>query len=303
MNLIHYLNRPEYFFRPLQLFHRLFHANQIKQEKYNLVQLPWGVNINISTDIYDPVNLAVSRTGVYDLIVTEILWRLLDSGETAIDVGANIGYMTGLIAARTGASGKVYSFEPNPEVYSELINNINEWHSALGWNHIQAEQLALSNHTGNGLLYVSENREAGKLAEESVVNGTNLSSTSKEAHNVALRRLDEVIDDDIGILKLDVEGHELAVLQGATKLIIHRRIRDIVFEEHQGYPSPVSNFLETHGYKIFRIWKGFWKPIVNSPNQDYAHPWEPPSFLATLNEERVKTRLQKNGWMSLSNKH
>ncbi|MCC5637246.1 FkbM family methyltransferase [Nostoc sp. CHAB 5844] len=301
-NLIHYFNRPEYFFRPLQLFSRLIHVNQVKQKKYNLVQLPWGININIFTEIYDPVNLAVSRTGVYDLIVTEILWRLLDSAETAVDVGANIGYMTGLMAARIGKSGKVYSFEPNPEVYNELINNINRWNLDLGWNHIKTEQLALSDHAGNGFLYVSENREAGRLAEESIINETNLSITTKQTHSVALQRLDKVIDDDIGVMKLDVEGHELAVLEGATKLIIHGRIRDIVFEEHKGYPSSVSNFLETHGYKVFRICKGFWKPIILSPNQDYIHPWEPPSFLATLDENRVKTRLQKSGWMSLSGK-
>jgi FkbM family methyltransferase len=300
VNLIHYLNRPEYFFRPQQVFNRLLPTNQTKLPEYKFIKLPWGININISTDIYDPVYLAISRTGIYDLIVTEILWRLLDSGETAVDVGANIGYMTGLMAARTGALGKVYSFEPNPEVYSELIKNIHEWHSNLGWNHIKVEQLALSNHSGIGILAVSENREAGQLTEESA---TNSSSNFKQTYNVSLQRMDEVINDDIGVMKLDVEGHELAVLQGATKLIINRRIRDIVFEEHKGYPSAVSEFLEAHGYKIFRIWKGFWKPILHSPQQDYIHPWEPPSFLATLDEERVKNRLQKSGWMSLSGKY
>ncbi|MBD2437145.1 FkbM family methyltransferase [Nostoc sp. FACHB-110] len=299
MNIIHYLNRPEYFFRPQQVINRILATNQDKSKEYKFVKFPWGVNINISTNIYDPVNLAVSRTGVYDLIVTEILWRLLDSGETAVDVGANIGYMTGLMAARTGKTGKVYSFEPNPEVYRELLKNIHEWQSNLGWNHINLEQIALSDRTGIGLLCVSENREAGKLTEASV---SNSSTNYEQTYNVTIKRMDEVINDDIGVMKLDVEGHELSVLQGATKLITHNRIRDIVFEEHKGYPSSVSDFLEAQGYKIFRIWKGFWKPILHSPEQNYIHPWEPPSFLATLDEKRVKTRLQKSGWMSLNGK-
>ena len=49
-------------------------------------------------------------TGIYDLIVTEILWRLINKGEIAVDVGANIGYMTSLMAAKVASSGKVYSY-------------------------------------------------------------------------------------------------------------------------------------------------------------------------------------------------
>ena len=44
--------------------------------------------------------------GVLDLAASEVCWRLLDPGETAVDVGANIGVMTGLLARRAGPTGE-----------------------------------------------------------------------------------------------------------------------------------------------------------------------------------------------------
>ena len=55
----------------------------------------------------DDVGRAIWRLGVYDLPVTELIWRLLDPGDSAFDVGANLVYMTGVMAARVGAQGQV----------------------------------------------------------------------------------------------------------------------------------------------------------------------------------------------------
>ncbi|WP_414542638.1 FkbM family methyltransferase [Nostoc sp. CCY0012] len=300
MNLTPYLNRPEYFFRPIQAFNRILKQDQEKVEKYNWVQLPWGCSIKVSTVGSEPVNLSLLHMGLYDLVVTETLWRLLDAGETAVDVGANIGYMTNIMAAKTGNTGKVYCFEPNPDIYSELVANTNDWQSKFGFHHIKVEQIALSNQSGNGLLSVPENSGEAKLVEYlEVKSEEQLNDKHPQTYQVNIKRLDEVIDKTIGVLKIDVEGHELSVIQGASQLIIDHKIRDIVFEEHEGYPSPVSDFLETHGYTIFRLWKGFWKPILYRPNTVHFHPWEPPSYLATLDEKRAKNRFEKIGWLSL----
>ena len=55
----------------------------------------------------------------FDLISCEAIWRLLDEGELALDVGANIGYMTSLMAARLGKNGRVIAFEPHPVLFQE----------------------------------------------------------------------------------------------------------------------------------------------------------------------------------------
>ncbi|HEY9600524.1 MAG TPA: hypothetical protein V6C85_02875, partial [Allocoleopsis sp.] len=72
-----------------------------------------------------------------------------------------------------------------------------------------------------------------------------------------------------------------------------------IFEDHRGYPSPVSQFLEDHGYTIFRLWKGFWKPRLEIPSKTLVHSWEPPSYLATKDPSRAQERLGKRGWYSL----
>ena len=55
-------------------------------------------------------------------------------------------------------------------------------------------------------------------------------------------------DGQIDLLKLDVEGHEAAVLHGATGLLGRGAVRDIIFEEHAPYPSPTTRLLEGQGY-------------------------------------------------------
>ena len=59
-----------------------------------------------------------------DLAVSEALWRLLDPGALALDVGANIGFMTNLMAWRSGPCGRVLAFEPHPEVFRSLAENV-----------------------------------------------------------------------------------------------------------------------------------------------------------------------------------
>jgi FkbM family methyltransferase len=240
--------------------------------------------------------------GIYDLIVTEVLWRLIDRGETAVDVGVNIGYMTTIMAKRVGETGKVWCFEPNPEVYEELSENIRTWQETLGWNQIYAKKIALSNQTGVGVLSVPKrNREEASLIPHTDVRDIQGNESNSKIYTVSLARLDEILKNSelIGVLKIDVEGHELEVLQGATELITKQQIRDIIFEDHSGYPSPVSQFLEEHGYTVFRIWKGFWRPVLEPPTKKRVHQWEPPSYLATKDISRTIERLKKRGWSSL----
>src|SRR5260370_10843956 len=67
---------------------------------------------------------------------------------------------------------------------------------------------------------------------------------------VEVRRLDEFIDSEIGVMKLDVEFHEAQVLKGAGKLLPN--IRDIVFEEIGPYPQESHKILERAGFRI--VW-------------------------------------------------
>jgi FkbM family methyltransferase len=298
-----YLNRPEYIFRPTQIYQRISNTKSNLSNRYKYVVLPWGLQIKIPTDTNDVVGKAISTYGIYDLSLTEVIWRLISPGETVIDIGANIGYITSIMAKRVGKTGKVWCFEPNPEVYAELNENIKNWQRNLGWNHINPQEIALSDHAGSGILNITLKNRGESFINNDINNAT--SNLLINSCSVSMQRLDKILEKtekNIGVLKIDVEGYELPVLQGAGELISQHNIRDILFEEHGAYPSPVTQYLEANGYTIFRIWKGFWKPLLVSPEKNLMHHWEPPNYLATCDPARVTQLMKEWDWKSLRGK-
>src|SRR5262245_13000344 len=118
INPLNLFRRPEFFFRPSQAFLRLRRAFGGPPPAQAQVRLPWGETIEVQTG--ETIGGAIWHYGIFDLVVTESIWRLLDPGETALDIGANIGQMTSLMRLRAGSQGKVIAFEPHPQLFAEL---------------------------------------------------------------------------------------------------------------------------------------------------------------------------------------
>jgi hypothetical protein len=94
--------------------------------------------------------------------------------------------------------------------------------------------------------------------------------------------------------------HELQALEGARSLLAEKRIRDIVFEEHEPPPTPVTELLESYGYTVLGIRQGLAGPIVSAPSEAYVRQlWDPPALLATTDPARAKARLKPRGWRCL----
>ena len=106
------LARPEYLFRPRQIWRRLRHPWGFHLPPRAEVTLPWGWPLCIRT--HETIGRLIWTFGVFDLPVTEVLWRLTGPGDIAVDAGANIGCMTCVLATRVGPTGRVLSFEPFP---------------------------------------------------------------------------------------------------------------------------------------------------------------------------------------------
>lgn len=121
MNPLKIFLRPEYLFRPRQILHRLKRVYQAPKPSGEIVVLPWGDSIKVFTN--EVIGSGIWCYGVFDLIVGEAILRLLDKGETALDIGANIGQFSTLMARRVGLIGKVFSFEPHSDLYHELVTN------------------------------------------------------------------------------------------------------------------------------------------------------------------------------------
>jgi FkbM family methyltransferase len=302
MNIAQYLNKPEYIFRPSQICRRMWHTIKRENNEYERVALPWKTEINVRPN--EVIGHSIVTMGVYDLCVTEVLWRLIDLGDTAVDVGANIGYMTSIMAKRVGKTGRVFSYEPHPGIYEEFCENKRMWQGTCGLPQIESRQIALSNISGIGMLnmppHFKDNQSVASILDETCEQVAG----SAEQCPVILVRLDDIInlEHQIAIIKLDVEGHELKVLQGGSKIITHN-VRDIIFEEHKGFPNEASLFLESRGFTVFRLYKELWGPRLEHPGGKpggHLLPWEPPNYLATKEPMRAIERLKKRGWQAFS---
>ena len=98
-------------------------------------------------------------------------------------------------------------------------------------------------------------------------------------------------DASIGLAKLDVEGHEHAVLLGARTLLENGRLRDLIFEDHDRQHSRVTPLLEAAGYHVFALHARWHKPSL-VPYQDVD--WSASNrvgtmnYLATLDADRAR---------------
>jgi FkbM family methyltransferase len=287
--------KPEYFYQPKIALQRLNPFQSVVNDEFAIKALPWGLSIRVRAE--EEHGKILSTLGVIDLMVTETLWRLTEPGELTIDIGANIGYMTAVLAARVSslAGGSVWSFEAHPDIFSELKFNVDNWHTQLEAVQFFPKNIAISEQKGNVQLQIP-NTFTNNRGLASVVAVDEVTDKSIVVESCTL---DDLFLDSrtIGVVKLDVEGHELQVLKGATQLLKQQKIRDCIFEEHQEYPNPVSSFFEEMGYKVFRIQRSFFKPLLLNPDSKIPRTsWEPTSFIATSNPDRVVDLFKESGW-------
>ena len=186
------------------------------------------------------------RLGVHDLVKCELCWWLLDPGGTAVDVGANIGVVTGLLARRAGPAGEVWGFEPHPDVRTELVRHVGLWQrTGLPLTKIQTHGTALSNVAGEAALFEprSFGGNHGTAGLEAVSSGSDATHIAGgRCFKVPTQTFDAVFPSDRrgGVFKIDVEGHGPQVFAGAAGALAERRVRNIVFEGHHALPSPTS---------------------------------------------------------------
>jgi FkbM family methyltransferase len=168
----------------------------------------------------DTISLTIAQTGRFleseEPLVTTIFNELVDEKSTVIDVGANIGWYT-LLAARRAQ--KVYSFEPDPASLELLKRSI----LRNGFNNIEMYPCCVSDHTGTAILYLGDSRNLGL---HSIVR--NVGSKKIEVRSVTI---DSIFPTQtIDLMKIDAEGAEQLVMQGASKMISEGRLKHVIME-------------------------------------------------------------------------
>ena len=153
----------------------------------------------------------------------EIKWlnKLVDPEKAAYDIGANLGVYTYFLIQN---AKEVHCFEPNPDLQRNL--------QATFGKKIHLHPFALSNESGtatlrfpilNGTRYHGWGSLEKNFSEESEV----------ISHEVEIKVLDEQELPPVGFIKIDVEGHERAVLEGAKAILEEQRPRLLIEIEEQ----------------------------------------------------------------------
>jgi FkbM family methyltransferase len=287
---------PPYLFRPVQVANRVWRELAWRSSTREVVRLPWGLRIIINPR--EAIGRNISTRGLYDLAVTEVLWRLAETGEVAVDAGANIGYTASLLAVRVGPRGQVLCFEPHPQVFAWLRENVKEWQSDPRCGSFLLYEAALGSSGGPATLKTTDlfscNRGTARIA-----------SAQEESEGSCIQVRTESLDSRlhesqwIGVMKIDAEGGELDILTGMRRILSERRVRDIVFEEVGGYPAPTHRFLESAGYTVFGLEAGMLgvRCLPGAAPRTPSHG-DPPSYLGTTDPRRAIQRLGRAGWRS-----
>jgi FkbM family methyltransferase len=212
---------------------------------------PWWLQEN--DNLGEPL-----RTGTFEREELLFVERFLRPGMTVLDVGAHHGLYTLLASKCVGSSGRVFSFEPSPRERRKL-----RIHLVLNFcRNVAVQALALAGQEGSADLFVVQGAQTGcnSLRPPDVFGGTS-------PVRVRVSTLDGWLQtaglNGVDFVKLDVEGAELEVLQGAARFLDHRP-RPVILAEVQdvrsapwGYRAKeILKRLNDAGYVWFRLLPG-----------------------------------------------
>lgn len=173
--------------------------------------------------------------------VQTLMQLVLKPGSIFADVGANVGFHARAGAHLVGPSGAVHAFEPMPSALRLLRLNTREFPTLM------VHSVAVGNAAGEADFFVRHFGDRSSLKEVP-------QSYWRDRIRVPVVTLDDVLGDaPVALLKIDVEGFEIDVLRGASKLL--RNSRPLVcFEIWDDVTEPeldaYRQFLEEHGYTL-----------------------------------------------------
>jgi FkbM family methyltransferase len=197
--------------------------------------------------------------GFYEKYETELFKRLVKKGMIVVDVGANIGYYTLLAAHLVGNEGKVFAFEPEPYNYNLLCKNI----KVNGYRNVIPVRKAAYSKSGKMKLFLDKSNLGGhSLSEANVDRSASIT--------VEITSLDDYFkntDYRIDLIKMDVQGSEMEVLEGMTNIINQNDNLKIITEFWpiglQNTGSSPTGFLKKlieYGFALYQIGQ-YVKPI------------------------------------------
>lgn len=164
-------------------------------------------------DLNTGMQESVFFLGEYESAITEIAAKLIHTGDVCLDVGANFGWYTTLMARHTGVAGEVHSFEPVPKSFEELTANRG---LIPGNETVCLNNVALGDREGSVTINLFDGQPSGHASlavkDETGVTSFECRMMTLDAylieHNVA----------NVHFVKVDIEGAEMMFFKGAERL-------------------------------------------------------------------------------------
>lgn len=187
-----------------------------------------------------------------------------------LDIGANIG-INSICYKKIFKASKIYSFEPIKKTFNALRKNVNKNNLSKS---IKTFNFGLSDKKQKASLSIPT-KEQGERYKYFLNSGLySIHGKGKEKIRVNLQTLDQFVNKQkmkkVDFIKIDVEGHEFEILQGALNTI--KKFKPIIQSEFNYITKSLSlksdnhylRFAEQYNYKIMLLGKGY--KIINKPN-------------------------------------
>jgi FkbM family methyltransferase len=208
-----------------------------------------AVGDTFDADLSSSLEWQLWAFGSYEKHFAELFGYLVRPGNRCVDVGANVGVHTVRLARLVGADGEVIAIEPDPDVVQRANRNI----ALNGLANVAVINAAASERPGEMRLYRPSPWDTNR-ARASLLRHPHLTG----AHTtVPVVTVDDVCAGvPVALIKIDVEGHESAVVRGAADTIA-RHAPSIVFEFApkllaDAAQTPFRGLAE-RGYTLFRV--------------------------------------------------
>lgn len=226
-----------------------------------------------------PLGWNVALFGTYEPFFRDIIRAVLPAGGVALDIGANVGWHTLLMARCAGEGGRILAAEANPSVRRRLEGNVR----LNRFQRIEIIPYAVAESEGSVEFRGPSADSAGSGDGHMLAAGA---QDRREIIRVETRSVDAICDaarvERLDLIKIDVEGFEWPVLQGADRTIAKFRPH-IVFEYNVEYATRgggdaglISNLFEGHRYRLYAIGRNWAEAVRPGDLPSCADIWAVP---------------------------
>lgn len=225
------------------------------------------IKSHIVDDLYFEVPQQLQKIYTnFEPLSTKVVGQHLQVGDTFLDIGANFGYFSLLAAHRAGPTGRAIAVEASPDVLPHLKRNLACFknteviHSAVGKVKGTTEFFLTEDYVNSGVSQSPFQNQARKIS-------------------VALDTIDNLLNaqgkTSVQFIKCDVQGDEMAVIEGACKTIAHSERLNLIIEwapawmKKAGYePTEFPRFLQSMGFTSLVVVDDYLQKTMTIPEME-----------------------------------